>query len=222
MNTGEEIFSCGYSSGIYAKYNAEGIKLKIVPKQEQIDTLGGGITKKDWSTRFDLAYHEAKDKNVTMIIGVTQTIIEFGSYLKRKFRVYPKDIWNIDLLVCTSITGISTKYKPALGGLYGNTSIVEMYGATEGMYAQQLDEKPFVVPNYDVYFFEVETKKGIKMLHELRRGEHGSLIISSCLFPRYRIGDLIKCAGGNYYTVIGRDEKFARIRHFFTNMLDSY
>ena len=86
-------------------------------------------------------------------------------------------------------------------------------GATEGMYGQQIDNRPFVVPNYDVYFFEVETRKGVKMLYEMRKGEIGSLVISSCLFPRYKIGDLIKSAGNNYYTVIGRDKRFAKLKH---------
>jgi len=220
MNVAGRKSSYGYSSGIYAKYNAERVRLSIVPKQEQIDALGGGITKKDWEKRFELAFSEARDKNVTMLIGVTQTIIEFGAFLKKSQGVYPKDVWNIKLLICTSIAGINTRFKPALKGLYGDVSIVEMYGATEGMYAQQINEMPFVVPNYDVYFFEVETKKGVKMLYELERGDIGSLIISSCLFPRYKIGDLIKCAGRNYYTVIGREERFTRIKHFLSTLFD--
>jgi hypothetical protein len=32
------------------------------------------------------------------------------------------------------------------------------------------------VPNYDVYFFEVETRSGVKMLHEMRPGEMGSMV----------------------------------------------
>jgi len=43
------------------------------------------------------------------------------------------------------------------------------------------------------------------MLHELKRGEWGKLIISSCMFPRYDIGDIIEAAGKNYFRVIGRN-----------------
>lgn len=222
MRVGNDEVNYGYSSGIYAKYNAKEARLNLVPKQEEIDALGKGITKRDWENRFDLAYNEAKDKRVTMLIGVTQTIIQFGSYLKKRYGFYPKDIWNMDLLVCTSITGINTKYKPSLKGLYGDVSVVEIYGATEGMYAQQIDDRPYVVPNYDTYFFEVETKKTMKMLCELRKGEIGSLVVSSCLFPRYKIGDLIKCVGGNYYTVIGREKRFTRIKHLFDRMFDTF
>ena len=224
MRVGTNEVNYGYSSGIYAKHNAKKSRLNLVPEQEEIDALGGGITKKDWEKRFDLAYNEAKDKRVTMLIGVTQTTIEMRSTLIKKYGLYPKNRWNMDLLVCTSIAGINTKYKLALKGLYGDVSVVEIYGATEGMYGQQIDDRPFIVPNYDVYFFEVETKKGIKMLYEMKKGEIGSLVVSSCLFPRYKIGDLIKCVDTNYnyYTVIGREKRFAMIKHLFERIFDTF
>jgi hypothetical protein len=58
----------------------------------------------------------------------------------------------------------------------------------------------------------------------MRKGEIGSLVVSSCLFPRYRIGDLIKCVGSNYnyYTVIGREKRFARIKHLFERIFDTF
>lgn len=214
---GKEI-TYGYTSGIYARHNAERAQLKLVPEQEEIDALGAGLTREDWEKRFDLAYTQAKGKNVTMFVGVTQTMLQFGRYLKRRWKAYPKDLWDIDLLICTSIAGIHTKYKPALKALYGDTTIIEMYGATEGMYAQQMDDRPYMAPNYDTYFFEVETRRGIKMLHQLERGEYGSLIISSCLFPRYKIGDLIRCVGEHYYYVIGREKRFAVLKHFLEKL----
>jgi len=208
----------GYSSGIYAKYNAERARLKIVPAQEEIDALGGGVTEEDWERRFELAYERAKDKNVTMVIGVTQVMIRFGQFVKRRFGVYPKDIWEIGVLIPTSIAGIQTKYRPALRGLYGDAAIVEMYGATEGLFAQQMDEKPFVVPNYDTYFFEVETARGTVMLHELKRGEYGSLIVSTPTLPRYRIGDVVMAFGGDYFRCIGRERPFAFLRYLLDTM----
>ena len=39
------------------------------------------------------------------------------------------------------------------------------------MFGQQLDEKRAWVPNYDLFFFEVENASGYKMLHEMRPGE---------------------------------------------------
>jgi hypothetical protein len=64
-----------------------------------------------------------------------------------------------------------------------------------------------VVPNYDKYLFEVETRRGTRMLHELQRGEWGRLIVSSCLFPRYDIGDMVEAAGKNYFRIFGRAAK---------------
>ena len=45
---------------------------------------------------------------------------------------------------------------------------------TEGMFGQQRDEQRAWVPNYDLFFFEVRTRSGVKMLHEMRPGEMGS------------------------------------------------
>ena len=88
-----------------------------------------------------------------------------------------------------------------------------MYTATEGVFGQQLDDLLYITPNYDSYFFEVATGKGVKMLHELKRGEWGSLILSSCMFPRYEIGDLIETAGKNYYRVFGRKKTSTFLEH---------
>jgi hypothetical protein len=88
-----------------------------------------------------------------------------------------------------------------------------MYTATEGVFAQQLDEMPYVTPNYDAYFFEVITDKGAKMLHELKRGEWGRLIISSCMFPRYDIGDMVEAAGKSYFRVFGRHTALTLLEH---------
>jgi hypothetical protein len=96
---------------------------------------------------------------------------------------------------------------------FGQVPVVEIYSATEGVFGQQLDELPYISPNYDKYLFEVETGQGIKMLHELKRGEWGRLIVSSCLFPRYDIGDLIEAAGRNYFRVFGRNQFLTRLEH---------
>lgn len=219
MTVGDRQITYGYSSGIYAKYNAQRSRLKLVPTQEEIDALGGGISKEDWENRFELAYRRAKDEKVTMIIGVTQVMLQFGHFLKKRFGVYPK-VLGIDLVIASSIAGIHTRYKPALRALYGPVDVVEMYGATEGMFGQQLDEKPYWIPNYDHFLFEVQTRHGVKMLHEMRRGEVGSLIVSTCLLPRYRIGDLILAFGDGYFRCIGRERPFAYLRYLWHSLWD--
>jgi hypothetical protein len=102
---------------------------------------------------------------------------------------------------------------------FGQVPVVEIYSATEGVFAQQLDDYPYVTPNYDTYLFEVETGKGVRMLHELCRGEWGRLIVSSCILPRYRIGDMIESTGKNYFRIFGRDNKSTVLEHLLYRVL---
>jgi phenylacetate-coenzyme A ligase PaaK-like adenylate-forming protein len=104
-----------------------------------------------------------------------------------------------------SVPGINTYYAPALKALYGPAAIREIYGATEGMFGQQMDDRRAWVPNYDLFYFEVQTRNGIKMLHEMRPGEIGSLVVSTPILPRYRIGDLILAMRPPYFRCIGRE-----------------
>ena len=102
----------------------------------------------------------------------------------------------------------SVRYSglPSLRALYGDQLVIrEIYGATEGMFGQQRDGKRAWVPTYDLYLFEVRTRSGIKMLHELRSGESGSLIVSTPILARYEIGDRILAKSPPYFRCIGRD-----------------
>jgi hypothetical protein len=94
-----------------------------------------------------------------------------------------------------------------------------MYSATEGVFAQQRDDLPYVSPNYDCYFFEVKTRGGCKMLHEMKRGEWGRVIVSTPLFPRYDIGDLIEAQGRGYFRVLGRASFGVAVEHLLFNTL---
>ena len=209
---GQEL-TYGYSSGTYARLNPMLDKVSLLPRQEDIDMLGPGITKHDWRRRFELVYQQALNEKVTAAMGVTPVILSFARYIKRKHGKKPKELWNFRALFCTSVRKIQSKYAPILRKYFGEVPVVEIYSATEGVFAQQFDDLPYVTPNYDKYFFEVETGQGIKMLHELKRGEWGSLIISSCMFPRYEIGDLVESAGKNYFRVIGRDNLLTLLEH---------
>jgi hypothetical protein len=108
-----------------------------------------------------------------------------------------------------SVAGINTKYQPALTALYGRQVVIrEIYGATEGMFGQQRDEKRAWVPNYDLFFFEVQTwpergrraGSGVKMLHDMRPGQIGSLVVSTPTLPRY-------------FRCIGRDRWYTPLRY---------
>lgn len=213
MNTGGQTINYGYSSGTYARLNPMFNKVSLLPRQEDIDALGSGVTKRDWERRFELTYQQALNENVTATMGVTPVILSFARYIKKKHGKNPQELWNLRALFCTSVRKIQFKYAPILRRYFGQVPVVEIYSATEGVFAQQLDDLPYVTPNYDKYFFEVETGQGTKMLHELKRGEWGKLIVSSCMFPRYDIGDLIEAAGKNYFRVIGRHNTLTLLEH---------
>lgn len=213
MNQEGKDITYGYSSGTYARLNPMFDRVSLLPLQEDIDALGSGIGRSDWEQRFELAYRQALDKNVTATMGVTPVILSFAKYVKRKHGKKPADIWKFQALFCTSVRKIHFKYGPILQKYFGKAPIVEMYTATEGVFAQQYDDLPYVVPNFDAYFFEVQTGKTVKMLHQLKRGEWGRLIVSSCMLPRYDIGDMVEAAGKNYYRIFGRRNSMTLLEH---------
>jgi hypothetical protein len=206
VKVGEKELEYGYSSGIYVKHVSASTPIHSLPEQNDIDALGGGKTLRDWEARFELAYQKCRDQNVTMIGGVAPTAILFGRHLKRKHGIYPKNLWpNLRIMTLGSIPGINTQHEPSLRAYYGNAAIREIYGATEGMFGQQKDENRAWVPNYDLFLLEVQTKAGIKLLHEMKPGENGSLIVSTPILARYKIGDCIRAFYPPYFRCIGRD-----------------
>ncbi len=203
----------GYSSGTYARLNPMFDRVSLLPKQEEIDKLGSEVGRADWERRFDLVYEQAKNENVTATMGVTPVILGFARYIKRKYGKKPVDLWQPKALFCTSVRKIQFKYGPILQKYYGKAPVVEMYTATEGVFGQQLDDLPYISMNYDSYLFEVATGKGVKLLCNLKRGEWGRLLISSCMFPRYDIGDMVESAGGNYFRIFGRASASTILEH---------
>ena len=213
---GEEHY--GYSSGTYARLNPTLGRTGLLPRQEEIDALGGGITNKDWEKRFELVYQRSKDEQVKSVMGVTPVITAFARYIKKRHNILPKDLWKMKAMFCTSVPKIQVDYAPYMRRLYGDAAMVEMYTATEGVFAQQLDDHPYVSPNYDTYLFEVSTRRGIKPLYGLKSGEWGRLIVSGPLFPRYDIGDLIESVGKGYFRVFGRASGKVILEHYIFNI----
>lgn len=205
VRAGEREVNYGYSSGIYAKFVSAFTPIRSVPSQDDIDALGGGKSTSDWERRFELAYKQCRELNVTLVGGVCPTALRFGRYLHQKHRLYPKDLWQTQIMTLGSVPGINTRHQAALNAMYGGAAIREIYGATEGMFGQQKDQLRAWTPNYDLFFFEVITPSGIKMLHEMRRGEMGGLVVSTPVLPRYRIGDLIRAFEAPYFRCIGRE-----------------
>jgi hypothetical protein len=213
MTRDGKVEAYGYSSGTYARVNPMFDRVSLLPRQEEIDQLGPGIRRADWEKRFELAFQKALDRNVTATMGVTPVILAFAKYVKKKHGKKPGDIWKFKALFCTSVPKIQFKYATTLRKYFGSSPVVEMYTATEGVFGQQYDDLPYITPNYDAYLFEVKTQKGIKLLHQLERGEWGRLIISSCVLPRYDIGDLIEAEGKNYFRVLGRSNASTLLEH---------
>lgn len=208
----------GYSSGTYARLNPGLGPATLVPKQEEIDSLGSGIRKEDWKRRFDFVLERAKEEDIGCVMGVTPVILAFASHVRRTQSKLPRHFWRLDAMFCTSVSKIQTKYSPELRYFYGKAPVVELYTATEGVFAQQMDDLPYVRPNYDAYFFEVRTRRGAKMLHQMQPGEWGSLIVSTPIFPRYEIGDLIEAEGRNYFRVFGRARPHVVAEHMLFNL----
>jgi hypothetical protein len=219
VKAGDRELEYGYSSGIYTKHVSTSTPVRSVPAQEEIDALGGGKSIKDWERRFELAYEKCKVEKVTLVGGVCPTAIRFARYLKREHNIYPKDIWQTQVMTLGSVPGINTRYQASLNALYGPAAIREIYGATEGMFGQQRDDKRAWVPNYDMFFFEVQTRRGIKMLHEMRPGEIGGLVVSTPLLPRYRIKDSILAVNPPYFRCIGREEWYTPLRYAWDEFL---
>lgn len=221
VKVGEKELEYGYSSGIYVKRVSTFTPIRSVPTQDEIDALGGGKTIKDWEARFELAYQKCRNENVTLVGGVAPTALLFGKYLRKSHGVYPKNIWKVQVMTLGSVAGINTHYQPALRALYGDVAVREIYGATEGMFGQQIDENRAWVPNYDLFFFEVQVGGRVKMLAEMRPGEMGSLIVSTPVLPRYKIGDLIRAYRTPYFRCIGREKWWTPLYHLW-NELSSF
>ena len=213
ININGQEMTYGYSSGTYARLIPALEQVQLLPTQEDIDALGPGISTRDWEKRFELAYQQALNANLTATMGVTPVILSFAKYVERKHGKKPKDLWNMKAMFCTSVRKIQFRYAPALKKRFGEIPVVEIYSATEGVFGQQIDEFPYITPNYDKYLFEVKTGHGTKMLHELERGEWGELIVSSCMFPRYAIGDMIEAAGKDHFRIFGRRSTQTLLEH---------
>ncbi|MEW6217244.1 MAG: GH3 auxin-responsive promoter family protein [Candidatus Bipolaricaulota bacterium] len=219
VQVGDREVEYGYSSGIYTKHVSRETPIRSVPSQEEIDALGGGKTARDWNARFELAYQKCRDENVTLVGGVAPTAIRFGRWLKETHGVYPKSLWKVQIMTLGSVPGINTRLAPALRALYGKAAIREIYGATEGMFGQQKDDKRAWVPNYDLFLFEVETGRGrVKLLHEMKRGEMGSLVVSTPILVRYKIGDIILALRPPHFRCIGRDAWWTPLRYLWDEL----
>jgi hypothetical protein len=125
-------------------------------------------------------------------------------------------------LFCTSVAKIHSVYGPQLQRLFGPAPVREIYSATEGVFGQQLDDYPYIVPNYDSYVFEVKMGGRVISLHEMKRGHWGRLVVSTPVFPRYDIGDMVECLGPGYFRVFGRAKAAVILEHRLYRMASAW
>jgi hypothetical protein len=218
VNAGGQEIEYGYSSGISAKYTSAYIPIRSLPEQADIDHLGGGKTREDWEKRFALAYETCKTRRVTMLRGSAPAALGFGRWLHDQYKVYPKDIWKIQLMTLGSVPGVNTRLAPALRGMYGDAAIREVYSAAEGTFGQQMDERRAWMPNYDQYFFEVRTSTGLKLMHDMSPGENGHLIVSTPALPRCKIGDIVRANRRPYFRTIGREHWWTGLHYLWQEL----
>jgi len=200
---------CGYISGINAEIMARylGLEGALRPYLDEVNTIGPGVSRADWGRRFQAALRAVEGRDVKVAVGAGPTLWMFARWLRRVKGAWPRELWDMELLLIAGVPHIQAAYVPELAKYYGETALpVELYGATEGLFAATLAEEPYLVPFYHAYLFEVRVGRCVKMLHEMKAGELGSLIVSTPVFPRYEIGDLVVCrADGLYFSVPGRD-----------------
>jgi hypothetical protein len=213
IQVGTKKVPAGYTTGIVARFVEEHTDIKLTPPQTDLDMTLQDVSKKSWSRRFEFIVKAAKSTPVNVIRGDVKVLLNFGRFMKSRYRKAPKDLWNVAALICSGTTGIHAKYKLPLRALYGDCTILECYEGSSGFFAQQIDESPFMVPNYDLYFFEVLVNGSPKPLYRMQPGEMGSLIVSSYVLPRFKIGDMIRCMGENRFIVIGREKTLGQFKY---------
>jgi len=208
IKVGEKEMMYGYSVAVAARIIEEptAAALKVIPTQDEMDTLPKEASKINWEKRYEFAYQKAREKNVTYIMTTPNVVVGFGRYLYRKHHISPKDLWQVKYIMSGGFPNTHTRFAPPIHALYGKTAdIRESYVSTEGAFGAQIDDIQAWTPFYDRMFFEVQTTSGIKQIHEMIPGEIGSLIVSTSTLPRYRIGDLILAFQPPYFRCIGRE-----------------
>jgi hypothetical protein len=208
---GKEI-PCGYSSGIYARHLAEKGVMGLVPRQTELDDLGLGLSAEDWERRFQLVYEKGRDQRVDVVVAPGAILLAFGRFLRKRHGLRPKEMWVFQVVIHSGPQRLGTMRRMRLKKLYGEVPVLEMLETLGGFPAQQMDDSPCLMPNFDLCLLEVETKKGFQLLCDLQKGVSGSLIISSVLAPRLRVGLVIKSLGGMAYTIVKQERGPSRFR----------
>ena len=58
------------------------------------------------------------------------------------------------------------------------------------------------------------------MMHEMKPGEMGKLVVSTLILPRYQIGDIIRAFKPPYFRCIGRDRWWTPLNYGWRELYD--
>lgn len=161
---------------------------------------------------------ERLQESIEILIGSAALAVKFLRFLKRR---RPQAMRHIRKLLLTGLPEISSFFAPELSRLVPAVVIREFYSAAEGIFAWQEDGQLELSWDSSTCFFELEIAKIIKPLSQTVPGESGSLIVSSEVFPRYRIGDFVLCHPNGQLQVLGKDGRTTRLGYYLHHLFPS-
>jgi hypothetical protein len=150
------------------------------------------------------------------LAGTASRVVSFLRFLIRQGKL--ERVGNLRFALLTGMPEIETLFGPEVRSLVPHLQVREFYAGAEGVFATQADSSPGLSFQGSACFFELEVGKRTFPLSEARRGEIGSLIVSTLVFPRYRIGDLLMYLGGGRWRVLGKDRRTTRLGYFLKHM----
>lgn len=157
-------------------------------------------------------------ESIEILIGSAALAVKFLRVLKRR---RPQAMRYIRKLLLTGLPEIGSFFTPELRRLVPAVVIREFYSAAEGIFAWQEDGQSELSWGSSTCFFELEIAKIIKPLSCTVPGESGSLIVSSEVFPRYRIGDFVLCHPNGRLQVLGKDGRTTRFGYYLHHLFPS-
>ena len=199
VRVGDREVEYGYSSGIYTKYVSAQTPIPPCPRRTR-STRWAEARPSRIGSALRAGLREVPDENVTWW-GRGATAGVFGRYLHGRTASTRRTSGRPDHDPGER-AGDQHPLRARADALYGPVAIREIYGATEGMFGQQLDETRRGSPTTTCS--SSRCRSGVKMLHEMRPGEMGSLVVSTPVLLATRSAT----PSGHeppYFRCIGRD-----------------
>ncbi len=204
----------GHISGMHARLITPAFSLKQIPTPELVDRLGLKIGRKWWVKLYNMALGESAGKEVSFTVSSPIPLYMLARYVERRINRKVSSMFDFSVIFLSGVPDIHMVYKPFLKHYWRKADVVELYGACEGAFGVQEGPTLGLKPMYDIYFYEVKCGGKVKPLYMLERGQHGSLIVSTSVLPRYEIGDIVVSLGKGKFRVLGRNTLQGRLKAF--------